>query len=276
MPSTTGAVTARDGTSLLTRHWAAEGDPWAAMVLVHGVAEHSGRYERTGAAMAAAGIDVHAFDLRGHGGSGGPRGDVARWTDLHDDVAEGVTRARGATAGRPVALFGHSGGGLIVLDAVLAGRADPDLLVLGSPGLGDGLPAWQHAVAPLAARVLPRLQFANAWDGETLSRDPGVGEAVAADPLCLSRLTVRLGAFAFKAQARVRESVPGLTTPAWVHHGSDDRLVPPRFSEPLVTLPTVTRKVYPGLRHECLNEPEGPQVVADIVDWLRGQVGDSA
>lgn len=276
MPSITGETTARDGTSLLTRRWAPSGDPWAALLLVHGVAEHSGRYERAGAAMAAAGIDVHAFDLRGHGGSAGPRGDVTRWTDLHDDVAEGIARAREVAAGRPVALFGHSGGGLIVLDAVLAGRATPDLLVLSSPGLGDGLPAWQHAVAPLAARVLPKLPFPNAWDGETLSRDPAVGEAVAADPLCLTRMTARFGAFAFSAQARVRRSVNDLTAPTWVHHGAEDRLVPPRFSEPLAALPVVTRRVYPGLRHECLNEPEGPQVVADIAEWMQSQVADRA
>jgi alpha-beta hydrolase superfamily lysophospholipase len=58
-----------------------------------------------------------------------------------------------------------------------------------------------------------------------------------------------------------------------VIHGSDDRLVPARASEPLEDLPCVTRRLYPGLRHECLNEPEGPEVVADIVAWLREQVG---
>jgi acylglycerol lipase len=272
MPSTTDQVTAADGTRLLTRHWAPGGSPWAGLLIVHGVAEHSGRYERTGAALAAAGIDTHASDLRGHGGSGGRRGDVTRWSDLHDDVAAGLERVRAAAPGRPAVLLGHSMGGLIVLDAVLAGRATPDLLVLGSPGLGDGLPAWQHALAPLAARVRPTLAIPNAWTGETLSRDPAVGVAVDADPLCLRRVTVRLGAGGFAAQTRARATHMGLSIPTWVHHGGDDRLVPPRFSEPLAALPNVTRRLYPGLRHEVLNEPEGPQVVADIVDWMRGQV----
>jgi acylglycerol lipase len=271
MPSTIAEVTARDGTRLLTRRWAPAGGAWASMLLVHGLAEHSARYGRTGEALAAAGVDVHAFDLRGHGGSSGRRGDVTRWTDLHDDVEDGLARARVEAGGAPVALLGHSFGGLLVLDAVLAGRATPDLLVLSSPGLADALPAWQHAVAPVAARILPRLSLRNAWTGADLSRDPAVGAAVDADPLCLRRATVRMGAHGFAAQARVRGAVDRLSVPTWVHHGSDDRLVPPRSTEPLGAVPTVTRRVYPGLRHECLNEPEGPAVVADLVAWLRGQ-----
>jgi acylglycerol lipase len=270
MPSTTLEVAARDGSRLLARRWVPVGEPWAAMLLVHGLAEHSARYERTGEALAAAGVDVHAFDLRGHGGSGGRRGDVTRWSDFHDDVEDGLARTRSAAGDIPVALLGHSFGGLLVLDAVLAGRATPDLLVLSSPSLGDALPAWQHRVAPLAARIVPRWSLANGWTGASLSRDPAVGAAVDADPLCLSRATVRLGAHGFAAQARVRGALDRLPVQTWVHHGSDDPLVPPSFTEELGATPGVTRRVYPGLRHECFNEPEGPQVVADVVSWLQG------
>lgn len=272
MPSTTGDVRARDGTRLRARRWTPEGDAWAAMVIVHGLAEHSGRYERTGAAFARAGLDVHAFDLRGHGGSDGRRGDVARWEVLHDDVAEAVDRARVAVDGGSVALLGHSAGGLLAFDAVLAGVATPDLLVLSSPAIEDALPAWQHTLVALAGRLVPTMTVANAWDGATLSRDPAVGAAVAADPDCLTRISLRTGRGGFAAQARARSTLERLAIPTWVHHGSDDRLVPPRASEPLGRLPSVTRRVYPGLRHECLNEPEGPQVVADIVEWLRDHV----
>jgi alpha-beta hydrolase superfamily lysophospholipase len=273
MPSTTLDVRARDGTRLRARRWTPEGDAWAAMVIVHGIAEHSGRYERTGEAFAGAGVDVHAFDLRGHGGSEGRRGDMGRWGDNHDDVAEAIERARGnGGSGRPVALLGHSAGGLLALDAVLEGVARPDLLVLSSPALGDALPAWQHLLVAVVGRFAPTMRVANAWEGKTLSRDPAVGEAVAADPDCLARICLRTGRGGFTAQTRARGALDRLDRPTWVHHGADDRLVPPRASEPLGALPSVTRRVYPGLRHECLNEPEGPQVVADIVAWLRDQV----
>ena len=75
-----------------------------------------------------------------------------------------------------------------------SGRPAPDLLVLSSPALADRLPGWQHAMAPILARVSPRRTIANAWGPDALSRDPEVGRAVAADPLCLDSSTVKLGA----------------------------------------------------------------------------------
>jgi alpha-beta hydrolase superfamily lysophospholipase len=267
--STTRAAAAADGTRILVRHWAVGGDPWASMLIVHGLGEHSGRYDRTGGLFAAAGIDATALDLRGHGGSGGRRGDVEQWTDFLDDIGAILATVRSSAAGRPVVLLGHSMGGLLSADYVLAGRTPPDVLVLSSPALDDGLPRWQHAVGPVLARAVPRLAMKNAWGPEVLSRDPEVGRRAREDPGCPQSATVRLGAFGFEAQARVRSNVARLDIPTLVFHGREDRLVPPRASEPFQGLPGVTRRVYAGLRHETLNEPEGPQIVADVVDWLR-------
>jgi alpha-beta hydrolase superfamily lysophospholipase len=270
--SVTSSIASADGTPLLIRRWAAAGDRWAQLLLVHGLAEHSGRYERTGRLLAEAGIDVTAFDLRGHGGSGGRRGDVERWTDYLDDIAVRLAAVRAEAGGRPVVLFAHSYGGLISTEYVLSGRPTPDLLVLSGPALDDGLPRWQHVVAPLIARVLPTLAFRNAWSPDVLSRDPEVGRLALLDPGSPERMTTRLGAFGFAAQERVRATLAKLAVPTLVFHGADDRLVPPTATEPFEVLPGVTRRVYPGLRHETLNEPEGPQVVADVIAWLREAV----
>ena len=267
--SVSSSITSADGTPLLVRRWAAVGDRWAQMLLVHGLAEHSGRYERTGRLLADAGIDVTAFDLRGHGGSGGRWGDVGRWTDYLDDIAVRIAAVRAEAGGRPVVLFAHSYGGLISTDYVLSGRPAPDLLVLSGPALDDGLPRWQHILAPLIARVWPTLALKNAWGPDVLSRDPEVGRLAGLDPGNPERMTVRLGALGFAAQERVRATLATLAVPTLVFHGSDDRLVPPTATQPFEGLPGVTRRVYPGLRHETLNEPEGPQVVADVVAWLR-------
>jgi alpha-beta hydrolase superfamily lysophospholipase len=82
-------------------------------------------------------------------------------------------------------------------------------------------------------------------------------------------MTMRLGAGGFAAQERVRPSLDRLRVPTFIVHGGDDPLVPPRASEGFQGIAGVTRRVYPGLRHECFNEPEGPQVCADVVDWVR-------
>ena len=113
----------------------------------------------------------------------------------------------------------------------------------------------------------------NDWDGAALSRDPGVGEAIAADALALDRVTVRLGAGGFAAQERVTAMIGELDIPTYVSHGGDDRLVPPQATEVLGRQSGVTRRLYPNLRHETLLEPEGPEVAADMIAWLQETAG---
>ena len=125
------------------------------------------------------------------------------------------------------------------------------------------------------ARILPTLALKNSWGPEALSRDPEVGRLAREDPGCPQSGTVRLGAGAFAAQARVNELLPRLHVRTYVFHGSDDTLVPAKASAPFEGMPGVTRRLYPGLRHETMNEPEGPQVVADVIAWLREAVKDA-
>src|SRR5664279_5968912 len=256
-----------DGTPLHLRHWAPSGSPWATVLLVHGIGKHSGRYERTGRLMAEAGLDVHAFDLRGHGLSGGRRVYVGRWDDFLDDVEVMLTPLR--EPGVPLVLFGHSMGALIALTYACSARPAPDLLVLSAPPLRANVPAWQRAMAPLLGRLAPRLEIANPISGAQLARDPAVGIAYFSDPLVQPRSTARLGAELFSAMKRGRSGLERLHVPTLVIHGGVDVLVPTSGSEPLGNLPGVERRVLPGLRHETLNEPEGPEIVAGIVEWLR-------
>ena len=264
--------TGAGGRRLLVRHWAPAGgvEPWAGMLLVHGLAEHSGRYEHVGGWLAEAGIDVRAIDLRGCGLSEGARGDVVRWTDLEDDVATGLDEPW--PVGRPVVLYGHSMGGLIALGGTLDGRLRPDRLVLSAPGLDSSEGRALRVAATVGGWILPGVRLSGGGGRGVLSRDPAVERRFGRDPLRLRAVTLRFAAAAFAAQARVRREVPALAElgiPTLVLHGDGDRRVPPSASEALGRLPAVTRVVHPGLRHELHNEPEGRDVVASIVDWLR-------
>lgn len=266
-------VAARDGTSLLVRHWPVSGgEPWASMLLVHGLAEHGGRYEHVGAQLAASGIDTHAFDLRGFGGSGGKRASVDRWSQLHDDLEERLVAVRSIDPQRPLVLYGHSLGGLISLGYVLDGRSRPDLLVLSAPAIGASIPLWQRALVGSLRRVAPGMLLSNRLDPDVLSSDPSVGERYLADPLNQHKSTVRFAHAAFGEQRRVAAGLDRLSLPTLVIHGGDDRLVPTRTSAALEGRPGVSRKVYPGLRHETHNEAEGPEVMRDVADWVREQV----
>jgi acylglycerol lipase len=261
---------AADGTPLHVRRWPPVGEPWARVLIVHGIGEHGGRYQRTGLLMAEAGLDVEAFDLRGHGLSGGRRVYVRRWDDFLDDVEVRLEALR--RRGGPLILFGHSMGALIALTYACSDRPTPDLLVLSAPPLSAAVPAWQRVLAPIMGRVAPTVVLANPIAGDQLARDPAVGIAYFEDPLVQPRSTTRLGLQLFTAMKLARGGLARLKLPTLVIHGGADTLVPTAVSEPLATVPGVERRVLSDLRHETLNEPEGPAVVAEIVAWLRANL----
>jgi alpha-beta hydrolase superfamily lysophospholipase len=263
-----------DGTPLNVRRWEPAAEPWARVLLLHGIGEHSGRYQRTGKLLSDAGLEVEAFDLRGHGLSGGRRVYVRAWDDFLDDVEIRLRALR--RQGGPVVLFGHSMGALIALTYSCSARPAPDLLVLSAPPLAATVPGWQRALAPILGRVAPTVVLSNPISGDQLARDPAVGVAYFDDPLVQPRSTARLGAQLFAAMKRGRSELARLNVPTLVIHGGADTLVPTAVSEPLAGIPGVERRVLPDLRHETLNEPEGPEIVAQIVVWLRAHVAESS
>ena len=273
--ATSRRVAARDGTELLVRSWLPVGESWAAVLLVHGLAEHSGRYEHVGRQLAEAGLAVEAYDQRGFGGSGGRRAHVERWSQNHDDLEDRLAAVRASAGGRPVVLFGHSLGGLLALGYILADppRPLPDLLVLSAPALDSTIPAWKRGLARVLGSVAPTMTLKNDFDGAVLSRDPAVGAAYLVDPLNQHTTTFRFGASAIAEQARVRAALGRLAIPTLVYHGEADRLVPPAASAPLALVPGVVRRTWPQLRHESHNEPDGPAVIADVIAWLRAATG---
>jgi acylglycerol lipase len=278
MGSTIGDASARDGTVLRTRRWAPRQEPWAGALIVHGLGEHSGRYELVGERLSEAGLEVRAFDLRGFGASRGRRAYVDRWAEYGEDVADRVIDLRTAVPGRPVLLYGHSLGGLIVLEAVTRLQVEPDLVVLSAPAIGSATPLWQRLGARAFARLLPRLEVASGLPADGLSRNASVAADVAADPLNTSRSTVRLGAEAFAAQRKLARRLAAMTRlpcPTYVLHGSADPIVPVAATAVLERFPEVTRVVHPGLRHECHHEPEAGEVIDAVVVWIRDQVGRS-
>lgn len=257
------------GVHELVRRWEPTGDARAEMVLCHGLAEHSGRYEKVGDRFAASGIRVTAYDQIGFGASGGRRAWVDEWSDVLDQIQNHVEVAR--ETARPVVLLGHSLGGLFALEYALAERPKPDLLVLSAPML-DGGAGWQRVIAPVLAALAPTLQIPNNLNAEELSRDPAVGEAYFSDPLVQTKTTARYGKGMLSAMARVNAALGGLSVPTLVIHGAVDRIVPPQSSAPLADIPGVDRRLYPALRHELFNEPEGMDVVDDVIGWIESKL----
>lgn len=255
----------RDGYTQLRRRWVAD-HPKAVVLLVHGLDEHCGRYEHIGDALATAGYHTVAFDLRGHGMSGGVRTHVEDFSAFLDDLEDHLVQVRGV--GLPVVLLGHSMGGLISARYLVADRPPPDLAVLSAPALNPGFRPPPAAAVGLISATVPTLHLPAVFGTEVLSRDDEVQRAYSEDPLVERGMTVRLAAQMLEAMTRVNADRDRLTVPTLIIHGGDDRLVPAVASEPFDALESVDRTVYEGLRHEVLNEPEWETVLGDVITWM--------
>jgi acylglycerol lipase len=271
----------RDGIQLRTYRWPAPSTPRAHLLLVHGIAEHVGRYPHVASQLAGAGIETHAYDQRGFGGSGGHRAYVDRWSQYHEDLQERLIEAQSAARGLPVVLYGHSMGGLAALGYVLADppRPLPDLLVLSAPAIGAVVPVWKRKLASILARTAPRFAIANRFPKGALSSDPAVEVAYLADPIAIHRTTARLGSELLREQGRVKHVLGRggpLPVTTYVLHGADDPIVPEWASRSLEGRANVTRRVYEGLHHETHNEPSGPAVIDDTIAWIVREVEKAA
>ncbi len=278
----TGSLRTFDGLTLFTQRWLppdetpetpARTAPRAAVLVVHGLAEHSGRYASLARHLAGRGYAVFAYDHRGHGASHGPRAYVHNFDAYVADLHRAHRHVEAQTGGAPLFLMGHSMGGAVAALYVLDHGARPAGLILSSPTLrvtGGLSPALRRLAGPVG-RWLPHLPTL-AVDPRARSRDPETRRAFEADPLCYKGpVPARLGAEMLRAGRRIRARMDRLTCPLLVLQGTADRLVDPEAGRALYHCARSGDKallLYEGFYHETLNEPERAHVHADLATWL--------
>ncbi len=246
------------------RRWRPDGPPRRLVALAHGYAEHSGRYDHVAEALVARGALVIAPDHLGHGHSEGDRALIHDLDDLADDLHAVLRVERREHPDLPVAVLGHSLGGLVAVRLVQ--RTDEDLagLALSSPVLGD----WAAARTLLEAEEIPDAPI----DPATLSREPSVGAAYAEDPLVyrgpFKRPTLQAIVTALEAASQEADRV---TLPVLHLHGGDDALVPPEpslLAAQQLGSSDLDVRVLDGARHEVLNETDRDRTIAAVADFL--------
>ncbi len=256
--------------TLHRRRWSAD-DPHRVLVIVHGLAEHSARYEHVGRYFAARGYAVHAFDQRGHGESGGPRVHAPSFEVLLDDVEAFLGLLRGEHPGLPLVLLGHSMGGLEVASLLVSRRPQLHAAVLSGPALRVPAGALRMTLGRVLSWVAPRMQIPSGISPDSISRDPQVVADYVADPLIPSTLSVGLGAALIDAARATAERGGGVEVPLLIVHGEADTLCDVEGSRAFhaqVNAPGSALRTYPTLRHEVFNEPEHEIVLADVAEWL--------
>lgn len=268
----------RGAASIFEQWWLPAGDPRAVVAIVHGYAEHSGRYQHLAAFLNARGYAVEALDLRGHGQSSGRRVYVRSFSEYLSDVARFLRAVRERHPAKPVFLLGHSMGGGIATLFVIARKPEIAGLVLSGPALRvrSAPTGMRMRGLRLLGKVAPTYSLAP-LPAAAISRDPTVVEAYENDPL-VYRGGMRLGhgAASMRALQRVQLDMEEVEVPLLVMHGSADRLTSPEGSEELIERARSTDKtfkVYDGLYHEIFNEPEQETVMLDLAQWLDAHTG---
>ena len=251
-------------------------DAGAAVLIVHGLGEHSGRYARLAAWFNQRGYAVRSYDQRGHGMTPGQRGALRHVDDLLQDLAL-VYHDYAGTLPQPPLLLGHSMGGLVAARAVLDGRIVPPALVLSSPALRTREPAWLQQLARLLSRVVPSLPLRSRLAFEQLTHDAREASRYRDDPLRSGWITPRLADFIFRAGASSIADAAQLAVPTLLLVADSDAIVDPSgsrdFSRAAAPTGKLTTRYFSSLYHELFNEaePGRSQVLMQLGDWLERQ-----
>lgn len=248
----------------------------ALIIVVHGLAEHSGRYQHIAHDLCQQQYGVYSLDHIGHGKSEGRRCTVKSFADYVLPLKKLVEDVKQRHPQRPVFLLGHSMGGLISCEYLLNHQDDvagailsaPAVLSFNNPNILTLLKLFFFAV------FAPNKGFL-ALDAKGVSRNPAVVSAYLEDPLVYKGLLpVNFLMAMSKTMQGVRKQASRLKLPLLILQGDQDTMVNPSGTQSLFDDATSKDKElerYPDCYHEILNEEEYPQICQGILAWLDRQ-----
>lgn len=253
--------------------WLPAERPKALLLVVHGLAEHSGRYSNLADYFVAKGYAVYSFDYQGHGQSEGLRGYVERFSHYFDDLKAFLDIVRRQQPDTRTFLFGHSMGGTIATAYAIHHQAEFSGLILSAASLkiDTNLSSALITVGNILSRLLPKTGL-TVLDATAISRNRAIVDAYINDPLVYrGKIRARLGSELIRITRQLPGQMPELNLPVLIMHGTADRLSDPKGSEMLyerASSKDKTLKLYDGFYHEIFNEPGHEQVLADMAAWL--------
>ena len=257
--------------------WLPEGEPKAVMLVIHGLAEHCGRYMNVVDYFIPRGYAVYGFDQIGHGNSEGTRVYVERFEEYITTTKTFIDMVQTWQSGKPVFILGHSMGSLIgavyLLDHQdgLSGAIISGTMVK----VPDHVTATTVTMGKVLSRLLPKAGVVGI-EAEHICSDSAVVDAYVNDPLVYTgKTTARLAAEMLKAMQSFPSKASQITLPMIIVQGGEDKLVNVEDCQLLydmVSSTDKTVKVYDGFEHEVFNEPGREIVFQDIHAWLEAHL----
>ncbi len=261
---------------LFTQEWEPDPPIKGVICLVHGYAEHVGRYEHVADYFARRGFFVLAYDLRGHGRSGGTRAHVDSFEQYYDDIDLVLSQARQRHPRLPLFLYGHSLGGSQVLNFAIVRKPQIQGVIAASPLIRlTQVPKAKAALAKLLSRITPTLTIPYSVDLDGLSRNPSVKEKYINDPLVLRVVTVRFAVALMIAGNWLLDHADELTLPTLVTQGSSDRVVDASATREFsakAPKSLLTYKEWDGGYHELHNDIIKEEVLNFIFTWIEARL----
>lgn len=272
------AYTTHDNKELYLQAWMPE-VPKAALLLVHGLGEHSSRYQYFAERLVRDGIAVFTFDGRGHGKSSLPKPTAyfENYEDYLKDIDVLFDKVKSYCKGLPAFIFGHSMGGGLVTKYVLDYDSSANGVILSAAALkpADNISKTLIAISSFVSKLAPKLKVLK-LDSKLISHDPEEVKKYDEDPLVYSEaIPARTGYEVLRLMRETEEKFNQFSLPVLILHGMDDQLTNPLGSEMLFRKANVEDKTflkYPGLYHELLNELEKEKVIEDILNWINERV----
>jgi alpha-beta hydrolase superfamily lysophospholipase len=242
----------------------------AAVLLLHGLGEHMGRYGHVASTLQAAGYVVFGYDHHGHGLSSGLRGNLLSPSQLLDDVRFVIEHVRTLTPA-PMVLLGHSMGGLIAARAVANALPHIDALVMSSPALGAQTNVIQKLLLATLPKLFPHIRVDNGVKTAWVARDAQVVRAYVEDPLVHRQISAGLAAWILKEGPQIVAQASAWTVPTLLLYAGQDQLVLPQASAEFARLApseVVQSHCFNVMYHEIFNDPEKALVLTKLLAWL--------
>jgi alpha-beta hydrolase superfamily lysophospholipase len=272
-----GVFETSDTAELFYQCWKQE-NPKGSLVIAHGFAEHSESYERLAQGISPLGLDIYAFDFRGHGRSPGPRGYVDNFDLYVSDLTTFVEYLEAESVTAPKFLLGHSMGGLVVLRYLLDADHHPfRKVILSSPflGLKMAVSPLKEKAAHLLHRWLPQVTLPHGIRLEDLSRDEQVVQEYKKDYLRHDKIAPSTFIGMKECMDYVMSHASSIIDPLFFQVAGDDKVVDlEKTKEFFQQLPSIQKKmiVYKNSYHEVYNDLNRHEVYADLINFLKGEL----
>lgn len=272
------SYTSHDGIKLYLQAWMPERSD-AAILIVHGLGEHSSRYAHFAKKLVDRNIAVFTFDGRGHGKSSMPKPTAyfSSYEDYLKDIDALFGKVKNYVPDAPVFIFGHSMGGGLVAAYSLKYKPQADGIILSAAALkpADNVSKGLIAISSIVSKIAPKLKVLQ-LDSSMISHDPLEVKKYNEDPLVYSKaIPARTGYELLKMIREIESKSSEFQYSVLMMHGTGDQLTNPKGTEEFfrnIASKDKTFHRYPDLYHELINEYEKEEIMEDILKWLTERI----